>query len=59
MFAAAKVRLVAHGRRVTFHDLFAYANTQAAIGEVRRAVEHQLEAEGSAGDAIVIWLQFA
>jgi hypothetical protein len=26
--------------------LFAYANTQAAIGEARQAVEHQLESEG-------------
>jgi hypothetical protein len=29
--------------------LFAYANTEAAIGEVRRAVEHQLASEGVSG----------
>jgi len=34
--------------------LFAYANTRAAIDEVRRAVEHQLAAEGASATAVVV-----
>jgi hypothetical protein len=33
--------------------LFAYANTEAALAEVRRAVEHQLESEGASGKITV------
>src|SRR5665213_201857 len=35
------------------HTLFAYANTEAALAEVRRAVEHQLTSEGASGKITV------
>jgi hypothetical protein len=43
--------LVADGVVLSYNDdtLFAYANTEAALGEVRRAVEHQLAADGISG----------
>jgi hypothetical protein len=43
--------LVAHDVVLSYNDdtLFAYANTEAAIGEVRSAVEHQLAEEGVSG----------
>ncbi|HXR28753.1 MAG TPA: hypothetical protein VN772_04165 [Solirubrobacteraceae bacterium] len=33
--------------------LFAYANTQAAIDQARRAIEHQLESEGAQASMVV------
>jgi hypothetical protein len=47
--------LVADDVVLSYNDdtLFAYANTEAALGEVRRAVEHQLASEGASGRIIV------
>jgi len=47
--------LVDHDVVLSYDDdtLFAYANTEAALAEVRRAVEHQLTSEGASGKITV------
>jgi chorismate-pyruvate lyase len=47
--------LVADEVVLSYNDdtLFAYANTEAAIREVRRAVEHQLSSDGASGAIVV------
>ena len=47
--------LVAHDVVLSYDDdtLCAYANTEAALAEVRRAVEHQLTSEGASGKITV------